>query len=269
MLALREIEDDSRVESIRDLLQLDLNLVDTSLREYESDLNQTFEGFKRYPLFDVDAGLFRSRKFNEWRKSDISSLLLLHGSTVAPDQTIFSWLSSGAVRLVSDFEEFFQAKEVTLLRHFCQTSDGWDEREKKATPFTVLSSFIFQILRSDKGKLLLRDENAFAELRHDIGTLNHIEPGRTTERVKKLYSILSSILAKTKPKNIVIVVDRVDRIEGDLYRFLDPLMALIKSTACTLQVFLTLRSLYPFEDQPIKDMLGGRRYFSLVAHQDG
>jgi hypothetical protein len=269
MLALRVIEDNGRIESIRDLLQLDLNLVDISLRDYERNLNQTFEGFKRLPPFDVDADLFRNRKFNEWRKSDISSLLLLHGSTVAPDQTIFSWLSPGAVGLVSGFEEFFQIKEVILLRHFCQTSDSWDERQKKATSFTVLSSLIFQMLRSEKGKLLLRDENAFVELRRDIETLNSIDPGRTTERVKKLYSILSSILARTKPENIVIVVDRVDRIEGDLYRFLDPLMALIKSAACTLQVFLTLQSPYAFEDQPIEDTLGERRYLSLMAHQDG
>jgi hypothetical protein len=132
-----------------------------------------------------------------------------------------------------------------------------------------LSSFIFQLLRSEAGKLLLRNEEAYAELKDEIESFNAIEPGRSTERVSKLYPVFSKILRDTKPAKVVVVVDRVDRIEGDLYRFLDPLMALLKSGNCILKVFLTLSAPYRFENGYIKNTLGGKRYTSSATHQDG
>jgi hypothetical protein len=268
LLALRDTEDNNRLETIQALLQLDRNSVDISLQEYANDLSQKFEGHRGLPPFDADACLFSNRRFNQWRKSEQASLMILHGATVAPNQTILSWISPGAVALVSNFEELFQSARPILLRHFCQVDDSWDARPNKVSPSTVLASFIFQILRSEKGKPLLREENTYAELRDNLETFAAIQRTRATDRVEKLYSILRSILTKSKLRNVLIVVDRVDRIEGDLYRFLDPLMSLLKQTDCTLKVFMTLRAPYAFEDGHIKDTLGGR-YTSLSIDQDG
>lgn len=66
------------------------------------------------------------------------------------------------------------------------------------------------------------------ELKRKIEIAHEIED-RMTEGVQRPYEIPEYVFKNTGIERTVVVVDRVDEIQGDLERFLDPLLMLMKN----------------------------------------
>jgi hypothetical protein len=241
--------------SLRRLLKLSEHQVNTPLREYDALLSRTFDGVPRLPPFDVHNDLFGNVTFRDWCKSSASSILLLHGSTDAPHQTDLSWISSAAIGVVNDAEEIFDDSPI-VLRYFCRTTDSRGERPPKVSPVTLLSSFLFQLLSSSKAKSIIQDEDKYEGLKYDIELLNDTDAQKVTEKVARLYSLISIVMKEIDARRILLVLDRVDQIEGDRDRFLQPLLNLMKgSKGFRIKAFMTLRIRYVRSDESLVDLL--------------
>jgi hypothetical protein len=256
------------MSSLRQLLKLSEHQVNTPLREYDELLSRTFDGVPRLPPFDVYNGLFGNATFRDWCKSSASGLLLLHGSTVAPHQTNLSWISRAAVRVVNNAEELFDDSPI-VLQYFCRTTDNYDERPPKVSPVTLLSNLLFQLLSSSKAKSIIRDEGKYEGLQHDIELLNDTDAKKITERVAGLYSLISIVMKEIDARSILLVLDRVDQIQGDWDRVLRPLLDLMKgSKGFRIKAFMTLRILYGLHDGTLVDLLDDGSCTGLEFNQN-
>jgi hypothetical protein len=248
-------------------MKIDLHETDISLDSYEALLDERFVGIPRMPPFDVETHLFRDPLFQAWVDAPSPALMILYGSTTAPDQTELSWLSPAAVRLVNDLKEVIHVDDPTVAFQFCRTSDVYGDEAKQISPCTVLSSILYQFLRSEYGRTILRNENAYTRLKGRIEEMETIPPKRVTERLEKLHTMLGSVLRDMSTDNVLIVIDRADHVQGNLDRFLDPLLSLMEKAECKLKVFVTCRVRYSFNDAAIKERLGKGKYYSLEMDQ--
>ncbi|KAF2660353.1 hypothetical protein K491DRAFT_774836 [Lophiostoma macrostomum CBS 122681] len=263
---LQRRNDDDDIESVKLALKLDDDQLFVSLGQYELLLRETFEEQRRYEAFDVDECLFRDNAFCSWRECRSSSQLVIHGRTVMPIDTDLSWLSIAAVRLAIDREEFFGGDRSICIHYFCQTDDGVEARPKKVSPAVILSSFILQILQSDKGKGFLRDDNGHRLLRRSIDAFHSAKESIT--RVQILYSLLTAVLAHLKPEQVVIVIDRFDRMAGDKDVFLGPIHDMMRRSKTRLKVLLTARHEGRIDHDDIKGSLEDEQYLELQFDQD-
>jgi hypothetical protein len=185
---------------------------------------------------------------------------------VVPIDTDLSWLSIAAVKLANDREEFFGANRSIFLHYFCQTNDGVEARPKKVPPAVILSSFIVQMLHSDKGKGFLRDENGHKLLKRSIDAFHSAK--ESIARVQILYSLLTAVLIHLQPEQVVIVIDRFDRVSGDKDVFLSPIHDMMRKSKTRLKIFLTMRHEGRIDHDDIKGSLEQGQYSELQFNQD-
>lgn len=271
MAALRERGDNDRLESLEHLIGVDMNQVDPNLKDYEELLHETFGTMRKWPAFDVQCDLFAHGVFKKWRTSKNSNLMILHGSTIYPEQTELSWISPAALRLVSDFEEIFQDDPPVMIRHFCRLTESGAAPPERIPLHMVLSSLIFQIVRSRQGRSLLINEKVYAEVKREIAAVNIIPQDELIERVKKLFPILKKVLKGSGIKKLLVVIDRLDQIQGDRDWFLDPLMDMMKSEEMeqiSIKTLVTLRVPFGFDHSSLEYKLGKDRYSHLEFDQE-
>jgi hypothetical protein len=234
-------------------------------------LDETFLLRRLRPL-DAEACVFTHPAFVSWRASTDSSLFLLHGATVAPDQTTCCWLSPAAVRIVNNFDlvlgsKFSKSSAILLTHYLYRAPDTIGTEQKRVTPATVISSIILQILGSENGKQIIRDEENYAFVQQSLEALEEVSLRQVTERCRKLGKVLSKLVVELSLKTLVIVIDRIDQLHGGMEKAVEILVDLMESTRTTVKVFLTARSRTAFDDTDIKEQLG-RRYARLTLNQD-
>jgi hypothetical protein len=232
-------------------------------------LNETFM-IRRLPPLDVESSIFAHPKFEFWRAGTKSSLLLLHGATVAPDQTACSWLSPAAVRIVTHPNRVLGSglKGSSVLTHYLYRPPATISADpKKVSPASIMSSIIHQVLGSECGKRILRDEDDYAFIRESLEALEQVSMRQVTERCQKLIKILGKLLVELGLGCLVVVIDRIDQVQGGLQKVVEILADLIETSTSTVKIFLTARSRAAFDDTDMKEQLG-RRYARLTLNQD-
>lgn len=261
--------DNDRLDILRRILHLDKSGAVSNVEEYEALLKETFMIRRLRPL-DADTSVFAHPKFESWRAGTKSSLLLLHGATVAPDQTTCSWLSPAAVRIVAHPDQVLDngLKGSSVLTHYLYQPPATISADpKKASPASIVSSIIVQVLGSECGKRILRDENDYAFMRESLEALEQISLRQVTERCHKLISILSKLLVELGLGCLVVVVDRIDQVQGGMQKVVEILADLVETSTSMVKIFLTARSRAGFDDSDLKEQLG-RRYARLTINQD-
>lgn len=258
---------------LRRLLYLPIIDGQAEVVAYETKLKDEFGAVRRLPPLDVERQVFGNPNFIAWRAGAASSLFLLHGATVAPDQTPYSWLSPAAVRIVSNFGLIFgdqgTATSPFLLTHYLfQGTDTINAVQEKFMPQNVVATLILQVLKSPNGKSVLHDEDRYAFLKQSLDALeNGASPRQTSVHCRRLSRILSQLLVELRVQCLVVVVDRIDRLLGGTEKAVDMLADLMESIKVTVKVFATARSHAAFDDADVKERLEGR-YARLTIHQD-
>jgi hypothetical protein len=92
------------------------------MRDYDALLSETFNGLRKLPPLNVAEGLFATEVFKNWRNHRDPRMLILHGSTVAPEHTELCWLSPAAVSVVDAFGDLFADDGTVLIKYFCKTT---------------------------------------------------------------------------------------------------------------------------------------------------
>lgn len=264
MVALRTEVDQERLKHLQELLGVDLNEIDPPLEKYDELLTDTFD-MRNPALFDVHEHLYMDNSFLKWREPNELDLIILQGVTDYPHQTDLSWLSPSATHVVRNIDKVFQNNAPLLLRHFCQTKYNCGGR--KVAGSRIVKSLIFQLLRNCLSEPLLRDNRKYAEVKHEIELVNELDAGSSTEVLKKLFGILRNLLKKIEITRLLIVIDRLDAMEGDLEAFIVPLVKLITNDHCKVKVMLTLCHPCSLESAWMKRGLGELGYKILELDQ--
>jgi len=246
------------------LLGVHLDEVDPSIEKYDDLLNETFE-LQRLGPFDVQEHLYENKFFHMWHQTDDLRLIVLQGSTMYPQQTDLSWLSTGATHVIRNVSEIFQ-NEPLLLRHFCQTR--YNSRGNTVTRRSILSSLIFQLLRNPLGQSLIRDDEDSARVKHDIEVANQVDPDRPSEVLRRLFDILGYVIRAAGAQRVVIVLDRLDVVEGDMENFMEPLLKFMVNVEFTVKVMLTVSKPRSLNSRQMKRELGEIGYKILEIDQD-
>jgi hypothetical protein len=132
---------------------------------------------------------------------------------------------------------------------------------------TVISAVIYQLLKSKRVHSLIRDDKRCATLKHGIEDLSVHPATKPAEKLSKLYSILAELLTDLALKRIFIVLDGVDRIQGNIDNFLSPLLKLMETTECVLKVFITIRTKRDFDDSLLKESMSRDTYTRVILDQ--
>lgn len=191
---------------------------------------------------------------------------------MAPEQTSYSWLSLAAVRIVSDFNLIFSERSnddsPTLLSQYLhRIPDAISATQEKVSPVTMVATIIHQILKSSNGRRIIRDEEKFAFLKQSLEALEDGSSKQITEQCRRLNKILATLLEGLTVQCLVLVIDRIDRIQGGMEKAVDILTSLVENTKVTVKVFMTARSRFAFNDAEVKERLDGS-YLRLTMNQD-
>lgn len=265
------VEND-RLESLQYLLQVDEQDLQTFVRDYDGRLTDTFSVIRKLPPFDAEKQLFRSDAFIYWRNHSQSSLILLQGKTVAPDRTLLSWHSSATTRLVRDPDKYLRDMESleppTVAYCFCQVTDYYHDNHPQLSSTTVMSTVIYQLLKSKNARLLLRDDSRHVKLKRDIEDLRSHPAAKPKDQLSNLNSILASLLTDMTMTKVFIVLDRVDRIQDNVKNFLASLLKLIEKAKCVLKILITIRTEGNFNDSMMTENMSTDRYIRISFDQD-
>ncbi|CAI6341093.1 unnamed protein product [Periconia digitata] len=270
LAALQTARDNDRLDILRRLLHLDTSDSDTDLVKYRESLLETFHYPRKLPPLDVDEQVFSRPDFIAWKEKIGSSLYFIHGATVAPEQTVYGWLSPAAVHLVSTFDSAFGGRKESsaLLCHYLfRSPDAISSSQERTAPTVVISSIIHQVLKSEMGKRITRNEDSFAFLKQSIDALEKSSSKQIGARCRKLNNVLSGMLKELDVKCLVIVIDRLDKLQLGMENVMEILVDLMEKTKTALKIFLTARSRAAFEDEDIRERLGGQ-YTRVTLNQD-
>ncbi|KAF1994267.1 hypothetical protein P154DRAFT_527175 [Amniculicola lignicola CBS 123094] len=273
LATLQERSDKDRLDIIRRLLRLDVKDVQDHIDEYELQLDDTFGSIKRLPAFDVDAALVSRPEFQDWREHDTPTVFLLHGATVAPDDTSFSWLSPACTRLIRDPDSILRSrnrKRMPLVMYHVNKISDWDSESVSKTPLAlVLSKLIYQVVASDQGKTVLREEERFTFLKGQLEALVGGPPRQTAEKLQVFVRIWATLLKDLEIRDAVLVLDRIDNMQGSIERVLEITSDLVRRSPATIKVFATARTRYLLSEPDIEDKLGSGELVSMRMDQDG
>jgi hypothetical protein len=261
-----------RLETLQHWLQVEVQELETFVRDYDVRLANTFGHIRRLPPFDAEGQLFTSADFSAWRRDSKSSLILLQGKTVAPDRTLLSWHSPATTRLVCDADKYLidskSPEPLIVVYYFCQVTEYFDDSPPQIhSACTVISAVIYQLLKLRRAQSLIRDDKRYAKLKHAIEDLSVRPATKPAENLSKLYSILAELLTYLALKRVFIVFDRVDRIQGNVDNFLGPLLKLMETTECVLKVLITIRTERDFDDSLLKESMSGDTYTRVILDQ--
>ena len=261
--ALRKEVDRERLECLQQMLAVDSNDINPSIEKYDKLLNETFDMRKVAP-FDVQEHLYSNKYFCMWQHDDDLPLIILQGTTEHPADTDLSWLSPGATHVIRNADGIFENTRL-VLQHLCQPK--YNCGGYKAAGRKILSSLIFQVLKSPLGTSLIRDNESYSRVKHDIELVNQLETDRPNEILKRLFGILGYMIGQTEAKRVLIVVDRLDVMGGDLETFIDPLLRLILDVKVKVKVMLTVCAPRCINSNRIRRELGANGYRILEIDQ--
>jgi hypothetical protein len=173
---------------------------------------------------------------------------------------------------VSNFGLVFGSKvskssSILLTHYLYRSPDTISAEQKRVSPATVISSIIVQILGSENGKHIIRDQGNYDFVQQSLEALEEVSPRQVTERCRKLGKVLSKVVVELGLESLIIVIDRIDQLHGGMEKAVEILIDLMESTRTTVKVFLTARSRTAFDDTDIREQLG-RRYSRLTLNQD-
>jgi hypothetical protein len=130
----------------------------------------------------------------------------------------------------------------------------------------VLSALIYQLLKTKNAQAVLRDESRYSKLKRDIENINSMSESNLTDRRLRLHAILKDLLITLAFPEVCIVLDRVDRIQGNLDHLKEPLLDLIEADKFVLKLFIIAPSIDP---TIFSDKLSQERFSKLVFDQRG
>ena len=258
------------LESFQQMLHAETQDIQTFVRKYDESLAKTFGNVKRLPQFDPDTQYLGGSAFTNWRNQNNSSVTLLRGRTVAPDRTLLCWHSPVTTKLVLTPEKYLTNSRISelppVLYCFCQTAAYHEGCQPSLiSAYTVIAMLIYQLLSCKNSRSVLRDEQSYTKLKREVEQLGG-QPA--FDQLSMLGSILANLLTDQGLKEVFIVLDRVDRIQGNLEFFLRIMLAVAEKTKCVLKILLTVRTTYAFDDTVLKENLGEDAYIELSFDQD-
>ena len=232
------------------------------LVQYSSEVTAAFRNIQRLRTFKNDQ-FVQEKSYRAWDNSRVSCMMLLHGRT-AVTKTNYSWLSPVIFQLIAQYH----ARKHLVIFHFCQDQPFM---EKDVPAHTVLSSLIAQLLDAvlDARVRILRDETGYQELKRKFS-----DPSWRATSPEVPFAVLHELLDLFPAVHILL--DRVDRIRGDVYQFMNSLVSLIKTSKSRVKIFLVSSSngfdrvggKIPEElQESIEDDLGSDRFWTLEWNQ--
>ena len=192
-------------------------------------------------------------------------MLILQGYTDYPTETNLSWLSPSATHVVQNMDKIFRESSPLLLRHFCRTRDNCGNR--KVPGKDIIKSLIFQLLRNDVGMSLLQDNSHYEHVERSIDSVNTIDVERSTEIVRTYFAILKDLISIVKIQQALIVLDRLDVVQGDIEAFVSSLVELVSGCHGKVKVMLTICGVHAFDEYDMKRLLTGDGYRILRIDQ--
>jgi hypothetical protein len=97
--------------------------------------------------------------------------------------------------------------------------------------------------------------------------VNQVDPDRPGEVSRQLFDVLGHVIRMAGAQQVLIVVDRLDVVEGDLEDFMDPLLKFMSNTEFTVKVMLTVSTPRTLKSRQIKRGLGENGYKILEIDQ--
>ena len=221
-------------------------------------MTAAFRNLQRLRTFNYDQ-LSQEKSYRLWESSRVSCMMLVHGRTAAT-RTGYSWLSPAILQLITQL----RAQEQRVIFGLCQVEPFM---EKDVPAYAVLSSLISQLLEANAS--ILRDDIQYQELSRIFS-----DPAWRTHQPKIPFAILQELLLFFP--DIYILLDRVDRIRGEAYGFMNSLVSLIKDCKSRVKILLIASTngydrvggKYSEElQESVEDDLGSERFWSLEMNQ--
>jgi len=261
--------DNERLEALRGMLKVEDHDSDTFLQDYDKRLSEIFNFPSRLPPFDVNKDLLQNKVFQNWKGCSHSALLVLQGETVAPYLTGFSWISPAAISVIRRLDNQLldtNQGDTTALAYFCcPVVEAYeDQSAHKISANAVLSALIYQLLKTKNAQPVLRDESRYSKLKHDIESMNPTIGSTLADQRLRLRSILVDLLTTLAFPEVCIVLDRVDRISGNLDHLIEPLLDLVEGDKCVLKLLIVAPSI---DHSIFSDKLSQKRFMRLVFDQ--
>lgn len=217
---------ENQLQELRQLLETVDEDLFARLGEYENAL-ETFERIKRLEPFDFNNKFLSDEAFGRWNTETNSSFLVIRGKTVAPYNTLLSWVSPAATGFIRQHEDLSPCasshtpssgsqRDECLLFYCCQDAKAdLEDPAMPVLPSTVVSGLIYQLLRTTKAKAILNDSNQFRQLKLDIqksGSKANNDDHRA--RLFQLYDIFRTLLDRLSFDKVYLVLDRPDCMRG-------------------------------------------------------
>lgn len=194
------------------------------LEQYSSMIRVAFKNPGRLRNLNFDQ-VIDDNAFRHWESAKVSSMILLHGTT-ALTKTDYSWLSPAVFRLVDRYRD--QHKPVFF--HFCHDRAFMEPD----TPVqVVLSSLIYQVLVANPS--VLHDVSLYQEL-----CLKFSDSEQHASLAQTALDVLKSLLDRLP--QAYLLLDRVDRIKGNMRSFMNLLVELIQNCRATIKILLVASS---------------------------
>ena len=228
------------------------------LVQYSSEVGAVFRNIQRLQSFTFDR-LEQEENYRAWSSSRASCMMLLHGKT-AVTKTGYSWLSPAIFHGIAQL----RAQNRLAIFYLCQDQSFM---EKDVPAHVVLSGLILQLL--DAKTSILRDEVRYQTLSHSFS-----DEAWRAARSELPFAVLLELL-NLFPE-VHIMLDRVDRIKGSSYSFLNSLATLIKECQNKTKIFLVSSSngygriggkMSADIQEGVEDDLGSERFWSLEWNQ--
>ena len=228
------------------------------LQDYSSTVANAFKNLRRISPLNAEL-VMQEDVFMKWETQRRSALMVLYGRT-AVTRTDLSWLSPMIFYLV----DRYRGSKQTVACHCCHDPVFMD----RVTPaYAVISNIIYQLLEAHPS--LLRDQTRYQRIYERIS-----EPEWRATPPKTPFSLLGELLNEFT--SAYILLDRIDRINGELYRFMEPLAQLIKNHKCKVKILVLACSTgYEIPEGKLgtdlmvnlEHELGQEGFFSLALNQ--
>ena len=229
-----------------------------ALEEYSSVLQNTFRNLQRISSLNPEQ-LTQEDEFRNWEILNRSSLMVLYGKT-AVTRTDLSWLSPMIPYLI----DHYRSMEQMVAFHLCQDQTFM---EPDTPAHAVMSNIIYQLIAAKP--TILRNQSRYQEIYESVS-----DPGWRVSRPKMAFALLAELLSEYT--GMFILLDRIDRIKGDLDQFMDSLAKLVKESKCKVKILVVASStgyelpegkLGPDVLEGLQYQLGPDRFSSILLNQ--
>lgn len=193
------------------------------LEKYRSLVQDAMRNMRRLLPFRLDQ-LIEESSYYDWETSRQSSILLLYGRT--PHSTGLCWLSPAFFDLMNRF----RAENRSVAFHCCQTETSMEVSIPAAD---VILDLIYQLLELQPS--ILRDQAWYESLHEKI----NLQEWRSKD-LSLPISVLKEVLDKFPCA--FLFIDRVDRIKGDIQRWMKHLVKLLQDSEHLVKIFLVASS---------------------------